>query len=432
VIQNQTTYYTTVQDKTVAQLLLKYLELEQVNKLFGLPGGALTHLLDELSQQQDKFEYIICRHETGAAFIADGYARVTGNLGVVLVTSGPGATNALTGTVNAHNSNSALLTITGEVPEVYFGKGYLQEGIDANLDIDNIYRSASQYSAVITNATNFQTLFSQALRDALSIPNRASHISLPDDVAGSTVSNVQIPNSPDNYRAIPDAFSPGKIEQAFKLLLSAQLPLFFLGNGCRRALQDGDRLRKFVEFVKNFAIPVMTTPDAKSIFPESIQLSLRNYGLAGCEWPKYYLSPQLLNPELPPHYDALMVLGSSLGQLATSKWDSILIPNGPFIQVDLDQNAIARSFPIELGIVSEVGSTIDYLCELGQQVEPDQKGTDFRRRLIDEIKSTKSPFRNPEKRDSQASPIFPQALMKCINEMMPQDGHLFIDCANWV
>ncbi|MEG4493615.1 thiamine pyrophosphate-dependent enzyme [Microcoleus sp. D3_18_C4] len=109
-----------------------------------------------------------------------------------------------------------------------------------------------------------------------------------------------------------------------------------------------------------------------------------------------------------------------------------MIPNGPFIQVDLNQNAIARSFPIELGIVSEVGRAIDYLCELGQQVKADEKGIDFRRRLIDEIKSTKSPFRNPEKRDSEASPIFPQALMKCINEMMPEDGHLFIDCANCV
>ena len=109
---------------TVAKLLLQYLHLEGATTLFGIPGGALMYLLNELRLQNRNFHYVISRQETGAAYMADGYARVSGSLGVVVVTSGPGATNALTGTMAAQAAGVPLLTITGEVSEAYFGKGY--------------------------------------------------------------------------------------------------------------------------------------------------------------------------------------------------------------------------------------------------------------------------------------------------------------------
>src|SRR5262249_32153666 len=156
--------YTRHEQITVSQCLLKYLALEGVEKIFGIPGGALQYVLDELRKQQGRFKYVIFRQEAGAAYMADGYARVTGKLGVVLVTSGPGATNALTGAVNAQCSNSSVLVISGEVPEEDYGKGYLQEGTDAGLDVNAVYRSACQYTAVISSPRDFQTLFAQAIR----------------------------------------------------------------------------------------------------------------------------------------------------------------------------------------------------------------------------------------------------------------------------
>jgi acetolactate synthase-1/2/3 large subunit len=422
----KTSYYVTLPNATIAQLLLKYLQLEGVTMLFGIPGGALKNLLNELKTQRDTFSYIVCRHETGAAYIADGYARVSGKLGVVIVTSGPGATNALTGTMNAHNSYSALLTITGEVPEMYFGRGYLQEGIDANLDVDAIYRDATQYSAVISSPSNFQTLFAAALRAALSMPHRAAHISLPDDVAGTPLSMVPFPNSPQNYRATPDGANPAKVQQAFQLLLAAQRPLIFLGNGCRAVLQ-GDRLDRFIMFVEKFAIPVMTTPDAKGVFPESHPLALRNYALAACSWPALYM-----NQALAPHYDGLMVLGSELGGLATNIWNPLLIPDGPIIQVDLNQSAIARSFPVALGIVAEIGAVIDTLAELSAGAQPDQPVIEGRQTFIAQLKRDHSPFADPSKRDSSATPILPEALMKCIGEALPVGAQIFSDSANCV
>jgi acetolactate synthase-1/2/3 large subunit len=128
----------TVSGLTVAQLLLKYLQLEGVTKIFGIPGGAVKTVLSELALQQDGFTYVVCRQETGAAYMAEGYARVTGGPGVVLVTSGPGATNALTGVMNGHVDGHPIVLITGEVPEQLWGKGFLQEGIDGDVDVNAI------------------------------------------------------------------------------------------------------------------------------------------------------------------------------------------------------------------------------------------------------------------------------------------------------
>lgn len=431
-------YFTSEENLTVAQLLLKYLELEGVNKLFGYPGAANKSVLVELKKQNDRFDYIICRQETGAAYIADGYSRVTANLGVVLVTSGPGATNALTGTANAQQSNSPLLIVTGEPPEASFGKGYLQEGVDSSLRINAIYRNACQYSAIVSNENNFQTLFTQVLRTALSTPSRAAHISIPDDVASRSPTNIILPNKPENYRTTPSASDPEKVKQAFNYLINATHPLIFLGNGCRRALQDEQRLSKFKQFVEKFAIPVMTTPDGKGVFPESHELSLRNYGLAACEWPKYYIAPEGFAYYKGSKYDALMVMGSNLDGLATrvgtSGWNEQLIPNGPFIQVDLDQSIIGRGFPVELGIVAEIGAVIDNLFELSQNTKPNQEAVQARREFINYIKTNHSPFFEPQKMDSGADPILPQALMKCIQEELPKATHLFIDggnCIGW-
>ena len=423
----------------VAQLMLEYLHLEGVNTLFGIPGGALIYVMNELKLQQERFRFVICRHETGAAYIAHGYSSVTDGLGVVLTTSGPAATNALTGVMNAQASGASVLAITGEVAQQYFGRGYLQEGIDARLDVAAVFANAMPYSAVISSQAHFATLFQQALRVARSVPACAAHISLPNDVAASCViapdgsgkgNKIPLPNSPELYRALPGGTDFEKVALAFAQLTAARKPLIFLGNGCRRALRRPGRLEAIKALVEKFAIPVMTTPDAKGIFPETHELSLRNYGMAACAWPDLYMRP--LDGSDP--YDVLVVLGSSLGELATSvvasdPYSKILIPSDHCIQVDLDQSVIGRDFPITLGIVAETGATIDLLCDLGHKPPP-PPGAAERKRLIQAIKET-LPFADPKGRQSDAAPIHPAALVRVIHEEMTS-GHVFIDAGNCV
>lgn len=421
---------TPVASLTVAQCLLKYLQLEGVDTLFGIPGGALMTILDELMLQRDQFKYVVARQETGAVFAADGYARATGKLGVALVTAGPGATNALTGTMNAQNSCTNVLTITGEVPETTFGRGYLQEGIDANLDIAAIYRNATQYSAVIVNGSSAQTLITQALRDSRSQPPRASHLSIPDDVAASTLGTSSyppnLPTSPTAYRAEASCNNPVQTRNALQQLVSANRPLLFLGNGTRAALAKGNRRAELIAMVERFGLPVITSPEAKGIFPESHPLSLRSYGLAGAQWAPFYLMPS----GDPNHFDSLLVVASSLQELTTNKWNPMLIPTGAFVQVDLDSSMIGRGFNITQGIIAEAGAFLDDFITASHSLKPDEANVKARKELIAKIKADNSPVRDPEKYASDATPIYPQALMRCLAEQMPKDAMLFFDSAN--
>jgi acetolactate synthase-1/2/3 large subunit len=142
--------------RTVSDQILDYLVLEGATQIFGIPGAGIAHLLQRL-RARPEFSYVVCRQESGAAYMADGYFRATGKPGVVLVTSGPGATNALTGTMNANFGGSAVLALTGEVPQNFLGRGYLQEGTDCGLNIRDIYAAGTRYSADIGAAAGAPT-----------------------------------------------------------------------------------------------------------------------------------------------------------------------------------------------------------------------------------------------------------------------------------
>ena len=419
--------YRTLPPTECATLLLRYLELEGVRTLFGVPGGGLKQLLAALRTERDRFTYIVCRHETGAAYIADGWSRVTGSLAVVAVTSGPGATNAVTGAMNADASGVPMLVITGEVPQQYFGKGYLQGGTDASLDVQEVFANAVDYSQTATNAANFQTMLEEALRHALSVPGRAAHLSLPDDVSASTTADgVRFPEHPRNYRTVSRGVPADDLREVFEHLRRARRPLIFLGNGCRRALR-GDALGQLTALVERLAIPVVTTPDAKAVFPESHPLSLRTMGLAYCEWPQYYMRVEDGQP-----YDCLLVIGSRLGQLATGTWDPTNLPDGPVLQIDVAPNSIGGIFPVALGIVADAGVAIAELARLAELVPADAGLVAARRALVATIKSAHAPYLAPDKRTSTASPILPQALVGVLNDALPTGTLVFLDAGNCV
>jgi acetolactate synthase I/II/III large subunit len=445
-------YFRTIQNATVAQLLLDYLQLEGVNKIFGVPGGAVKNVLNTIANQ-DAMEFVVCRHESSAAYLAEGYTRLSGKPGVVMATSGPGATNALTGVMNAHVNRSSVVYISGEVPEQLWGKGFLQEGIDADVDVNAIYAAATAFSTIVTHENNFQELFTMALRAAMSQPRQTVHISLPDDIASNKpwvagaagappAYQVNFPVSPSVYRTTPQSRDPQGAQAAFDALLQASRPVIFLGNGCRDALADPARLKTFTAFVEKLQIPVMTTPDAKGIFPESHPVSLRSYGMAASSWSVSWADG--------PSHDAVLVIASAMKELATSTvtlgqsktnevvfWDALLIPanGGPLIQVDLDQHAIGRAFPISRGVVAEAGLFLDDLCALAANLQPDPtlaaKIAD-RFETLSELKINQPAIDNVAHYNSDATPIFPEAAMRVINEEAPKGANLFVDAGNCV
>jgi acetolactate synthase-1/2/3 large subunit len=437
----------------VAQLLLYYLQLEKAKCLFGIPGGALARILQTLREPEQRkfFRYIVCRHETGAAYMAEGYFRATGRPGVVLATSGPGATNALTGTLTAQFGGSALITITGEPREEFLGRGYLQEGIETGLNIDAIYTAAASYSAILTNPTSAKTLIEQALRDAMSIPRYAVHLSIPDDIAAADFPKsgdgiAPLPKTTKAYRSVTQgAPDSNDITEVCDLLQRAKHPLIFLGSGCRDALRnDSNAARALRSLVERYAIPVMTTMDGKGLFPESHEFSFRTYGFASCRWPHHWLGSDNREPRL----DALLVIGSALGELSTNKWYSKLIPEEgkTFIQVDIEPRVLGRGFNVTHGIVADAGEFMRAVsdCLLSRNANDDL--VFMREVAVKQIKK-ESPFAQKSDyqsgdywsdyyADEKAEPIEPAALVRVVQQNFLEEKNgetmIFIDSGNCV
>jgi len=413
---------------TVGDMIIHYLQLEGVTHVFGIPGGGLMNMLVTFKNNRNKIEYVITRHETGAAYIADGYHRATGKLGVVVTTSGPGATNALTGVMNAQSDGSALMLLSGEVDEKFFGEGYLQEGTDSVIDINKIYAAATGFSAIVSTGSNAETLMKQALRTSLSIPHRATHLSLPVNVTALPLASPGMSASSSVYRANVTGPDTADVQAAMTALLACKRPVLFLGNGCREALRDNATQKALKLFVETYAIPVITTADAKGVFPESHDLSLRIYGIASSMWPSYYLTAK----DQP--YDGIMVIGSGLSELSTNSWLPMLKPqvaNAPFIQVDADQRIIARSFEVTQGVVVEAGGFIRTLAALIPANAPNAADVAARKKAVAKLKQN-SPFYDPKGYASTKDPIHPAAIMRVLQKKMPADTRYFIDCANCV
>ena len=421
--------YVTIPSITISQLIIRYLQLEGVTRVFGIPGGSFPNLLADLKPLRDTLPFVVCKHETGAGYMADGFHRVSGKLGVVLVTAGPGATNALTGAMNAQSGYSSVLVMTGEQPQTSLGMDWEQEGVDLDLDVLQVYKSAVGYSAITPNAQDFSVLFRQALRIALGRPGQCAHLSIPHDIMASTATNIRFPTSSALYRATFDAIAPADVQTVAQALATATRPMILVGNGSRDLLITPDGLSQFTAMVKRFGIPVGTTADAKALFPETDSLALRSCGYPSCTWPGLYFAPPAGSPNAAP-FDCLVVLGSSMGDFATNLWDPAMVPAGPFIQVDASQKVIGRSMPITQGIIADLGAFIPALASAMQAMEPNADTVRDRLAFLSWMKQQHSPYADPAARASDATPIRPERAMAIVSEMLPAGSHIFPDAGN--
>ena len=420
--------WSTIPSISIPALLMKYLRLEGVTHLFGVPGTSFADLLNLLRAERDVTTYVVAKHETGAGYMADGYHRVAGSLGVVVVTSGPGATTALTGAMNGQAGYSSMLFITGEQPQAKNGLDWEQEGVDLDLDVLQVYKSAVAYSAMITSADDFGILFRQALRNALGVPGQTVHLSIPHDIMGSVVTNVSFPASAAQYRASMDSASATDAQAVAAELMAAKRPMILLGNGMRDTL-DAAGLETFTAMVERLGVPIGTSSDAKALFPETHPLSLRTCGFPPCQWPDlYFVPPQGMANAAP--YDFLLVLGSSLGDFASNRWSPKMVPAGPFIQVDAKSQVIGRSMPITRGVIAECGAFIGLLDAATRGMVIDHEARAGRLAFLAELKASYSPYADPAMRDSDQSPIRPERAMKIVSEMLSPGSHVFPDAGN--
>jgi acetolactate synthase-1/2/3 large subunit len=398
--------------QTVLDVFLKYLKAERVRVIFGIPGGLLYPFFEAI-ERDDELRLIVSKHEEGAAFMADGYARVGRCLSVVASTGGPGSTNLLTGVAVSFADGVPMLVLTGQAASHAFGKGAAQETTREDIDIVAMFRPVTKYSAMVTAADNLARHLRRALRLALTGRPGPVHLNVPVDLWNQPLDEGWF--NPSTYRPHTRTFDRRAVQDATDVLLDASRPVFLAGSGVDVA-GAADHLRSLAELLPAM---VATTPRAKGVFPEDHPLSLGVFGFAGHRAAK----DTILGPDV----DVLFSVGASLNETTTMNWHRDLMPSRALVQLDIDADRVGRNYPVSVPLIGDAQSILVELVyhvhrrireqssprSLWKMEERDGRGDDW----YDEL----------EARQSDRLPMTPQRWRAELSDLLPRDAIVFSD-----
>jgi len=400
---------------STAGLLLQYLEGEGVEYIFGVPGTTMVPLYAAVNKQS-AVKPILSKHEEGAAFMADGYARVSGGIGVCYATSGPGATNLVTGVANAYMDNVPMLVITGQVPTSIYGKGTFQDSTKEGVDSLAMFNPLTKYSTMVISKYKMPDTIREAFRIALSGKKGPVHISYPKDIMEAEIEENLLP--PKTYRVKSEYFDRRLVIDATRKLIDAKKPAMIVGSG----VIASEATSEILELAEMLNIPVATTPKGKGAFPEKHDLALGVMGWCGSPAAEEYLMGDI---------DVLLVVGAGMNQITTFSWDPRLKPSDSLIQIDVEPSQIGKNYPVDIALVGDAGAV---LSEISFRVLRELQEHDFdKERPIAEITSFKERvgmYLNKEKMHSDAVPVKPQTIMAELQETAPEDTIIFADTGN--
>jgi acetolactate synthase-1/2/3 large subunit len=325
--------------ETAARAMLRVFARHGITTAFGIPGGLVSPMFDALSDVPD-FRLVTTRHEGMAGFAAMGHFVATGHPALVLTTSGPGITNAITGIAAAFVEGIPLIAIAGDVPLASGGRGALQDASSNGIDSVALLRTVTRWSARVDSARVAVGIAEQAVRIACGPRPGPVFLSMPVDVGAERATDFPVLGGESLVDAPPDRQACGEIARRLR---RARRPLLVVGNGARSAARE---LRQLAE---RTACPVVTTPHAKGIFPDSHHLHLGGIGLGGHPSVQAYLAT---SP------DVVCIVGSRLGDYATNGWSVALAGTEATFQIDREPWLIGRNYPVTLGVVADAGSAL--------------------------------------------------------------------------
>lgn len=327
-----------------ADVLVDLLVSHGVELIFGLPGGPISPIHDALLDRSE-IRVITTRHESGALFGACGYARTTGKLGVALVTSGPGAFNAMSGLASAYCDGLPVLLLVGEVARKNFGRGALQDGSAHGLQMVEILKRVTKSAVEVSDPKRAPALLSAAIETALQGPRGPVALTLPVDLMMQPLETPFITRASHG----PSSVSATVIAEARRQMRDGRT-VIFAGSGVR----NGDAPARLIELAEQLQCPVMTTPKGKGVFPEDHPLALGVFGMAGHPSASEFVDGGI---------DTMLAIGTSLGELSTEGWSKALEPRRALIHVDVDERQLGRGYPCTLGVVATAESFLERMLE---------------------------------------------------------------------
>ena len=396
----------------LVDVFLQYLKAEGVRYVFGIPGGLLYPFFDAVEGDKD-LKLIVARHEEGAAFMADGWARSTRRLAVCAGTSGPGSTNLLTAVACSYADGIPVLVVTGQPASHALGRGAAQEASREDMDIVAVFRPVTKYSAAVTTAQSAPMQLRRALRQALMGRPGPVHLNIPVDLWTKPVEETWF--DPRTYRPQTATFDRGAVKRATDALLEAEHPVILAGSGIAIAGCE-EHLLALAELLP---ARVATTPRAKGVFPEDHPLSLGVLGTAGHR--------DARNTLLGSGVDVLLAAGASLNEGTTFNWDKRLRPSRTFIHLDIDADRIGRNYPVDIPLLGDAQTIlIESVYHAHRCIREGAKPRSLWAQEPALVRGHER-YLEPALRTSTRTPLTPPRWRCDLEEVLPADALVFSD-----
>ncbi|MBL1458237.1 MAG: acetolactate synthase 3 large subunit [Methylophaga sp.] len=388
-----------------AEILVHCLKDEGVEYLFGYPGGAVLHIYDALYNQEE-VKHILVRHEQAATHAADGYARATGNPGVVLVTSGPGATNAVTGIATAYMDSIPMVVITGQVATVNIGSDAFQE-----VDSVGITRPCVKHNFLVKDINDLAETIKKAFYVATTGRPGPVVVDVPKDI---TDPNIKIPYvypqsvQMRSYQPVTKGH-PGQIKRAVELILTAKKPMIYTGGG----VVLGNAAEPLRTFVSTLGYPVTSTLMGLGSIPWDDQQFLGMLGMHGT-----YEANMAMHD-----CDVLIAIGARFDDRVTGKIAEFC-PHAKIVHIDIDPSSISKTISVDVPIVGNVADVLNDMNQLlsVSKTKPDQTALNDWWNIINGWRAKKC-----MSYDRNSDQIKPQAVVEMIHEITNGDAYVTSD-----
>jgi acetolactate synthase-1/2/3 large subunit len=398
------------QPMEAADLLVAYLEQIGVEYVFGVPGGAIEPLYNALARSARRGgpRPVVARHETGAAFMADGYARETGRIGVCCATSGPGSTNLITGVACAYENEIPMLVITGQPSLRLLGRGALQESSGAGIDTVAMFRTCTRYSALISHPDQLERQLTNALLSAYQPTPGPVHLSIPSDVQRSMMKSGPAYNLAHLLQPL-SAVDDATVRELQAQLAQARRVVVLIGNGC------GEAIDLVIELVERKGGVFVVTPDAKGFISPRHPSYRGVFGFAGHRSAVAAMEDKSV--------DLILVVGSNLSEWTSNGWSEAVL-NNRLVHIDSFEAHLARSPMARLHVRGGIRPVFERLLRTLRRDGTKEISVGEKRRF------RKISVDDPFKPASVDAPIKPQYLMRELGWRSPPDTRFLTDSGN--
>ncbi len=350
-----------------AQVFIECLKRQKVDTLFGFPGGAVLNLYDELYRSD--IQHFLVRHEQAAVHAADGYARATGKVGVCLVTSGPGATNTVTGLATAYMDSIPVVVFTGQVPTQLIGNDAFQEA-----DILGITRSCTKHNYLVKSVKDLARIIHEAFHIAATGRPGPVVVDIPKDVTADVTYyqpplQIRIPG----YNPTTEGH-PGQIERALDLLLKARRPILYVGGG----IISANAHRELKRFAERFRLPVTMTLMGLGGFPGDHPLSLGMLGMHGTCRANMAIS----------NADLVIAIGARFDDRVTGRIDRFAT-QAKIVHIDIDPTSISKNVAVDIPIVGDARRVLQQILQILKKSKYAKVRTPKRTEWLNQIEAWK-------------------------------------------